>query len=45
MTPKKSTDLLREVEVSDGINVIIGDRAVAMSINRIHRRRLKEATP
>jgi hypothetical protein len=59
MSPKKSADLLREVEVSDGINVIIGDRAVAIfpmecraqvehlieSINRIHRRRLKEATP
>ena len=28
--PARSPDLLREEEVSDGINVIIGDRAVAL---------------
>ena len=30
MPPARSPDLLREEEVSDGINVIIGDRAVAL---------------
>jgi len=28
--PTRSPDLLREEEVADGINVIIGDRAVAI---------------
>lgn len=30
MPPDRTLDLLREEEVSDGINVIIGNRAVAI---------------